>query len=432
MSFAVFILYILCAYLRPAELLPSLAEYRTVLWIGLFALGLGFVTLLFRGLEPMLQLPVLALTSLTVVIALSRVAQGWLGGGLQAIVGFSTAGIMFFLSVLNVFSLDRLRIATISLVACVFLLAVGGVAAYHFEFMQETLILQQSGEERSDDSSEEVSRLSRVKSLGFLNDPNDFGQAIVMTLPLLTLAWKRERRTRNLFLVILPATLMLYCLYLTHSRGAVLGLLVVCFFAIRTRIRPVLAIVSTVILGTGLLAFGISGGRSFSSKEQSASQRIDAWGDGLQMLREQPVFGVGYSGFVDHHEITAHNSFVLCFAELGLVGYFFWLWLLWMSWTDLSAIEVSATEQKLARIVRWANTLKWCLAGFLTCACFLSRTYIPTLYLLVGLITAFVYVVRMEIPVRRVPLRRSVGMTVVIEFATIAVVYVVIRVQHFL
>jgi hypothetical protein len=38
-----------------------------------------------------------------------------------------------------------------------------------------------------------------------------------------------------------------------------------------------------------------------------------------------PVFGVSYNSFTDHHERTTHNSFVLCFAELGLLGYFTWL-----------------------------------------------------------------------------------------------------------
>ena len=60
-------------------------------------------------------------------------------------------------------------------------------------------------------------------------------------------------------------------------------------------------------------------------QDESNAGRLDAWSAGLGMFRQQPFFGVGYNMFTDHNEITAHNSFVLCFAELGLFGYFIWL-----------------------------------------------------------------------------------------------------------
>ncbi len=68
------------------------------------------------------------------------------------------------------------------------------------------------------------------------------------------------------------------------------------------------------------------GGRSLSIElDESASERLVAWTEGLEMLKAQPILGVGYGQFLDHHTLTAHNSLVLCFAETGLLGCFFWV-----------------------------------------------------------------------------------------------------------
>jgi O-antigen ligase len=114
--------------------------------------------------------------------------------------------------------------------------------------------------------------------------------------------------------------------------------------------------------------------------------RIEAWYEGIQMLKSSPLLGVGYGNFLDHHHLTAHNSFVLCFAELGLVGYFFWMGLIVLVYRGLGKViaegAAEADERKLAILLRSS------VVGFLTCAWFLSRTYQPTLYLLLGLATA--------------------------------------------
>jgi O-antigen ligase len=134
------------------------------------------------------------------------------------------------------------------------------------------------------------------------------------------------------------------------------------------------------------MGLGLAGGREFSTQEQSASQRIDAWYDGLQMFRGQPLFGVGYGAFTDHHPLTAHNSFVLCFAELGLFGLLPWVALLVLAWRELS--QVTRYAEPGSPQARMAEALRVALLGFMACAWFLSRTYQPLLYLLLGLCLA--------------------------------------------
>src|SRR5919198_72393 len=136
----------------------------------------------------------------------------------------------------------------------------------------------------------------------------------------------RQRRFfSNVVLLGVPGAAFLYAIFLTHSRGAVLGLASLLFFGMRKALGLVKTGLLVGVLLVAVVVTNAAGGRGFSAQEESAGDRILAWSEGLTMLRHQPLFGVGYNSFTEHHSITAHNSFVLCFAELGLIGYFMWL-----------------------------------------------------------------------------------------------------------
>jgi len=222
----------------------------------------------------------------------------------------------------------------------------------------------------------------RLRSLGFLNDPNDFAQVLVMVLPLLWLAYVPGRWWRSLLVIGVPAALLGYALYLTQSRGALLGAAAVLLLFVQRRLGTsrTFVLAGIVFAALGAISFG---GRELSTKEESASLRIDAWYAGWNMLKAKPVFGVGYGNFLDYNVLTAHNSFVLCFSELGLLGYFAWLGMIVLTFAGLNrAIRLApldAPERRVALILRAA------LIGFLVCAWFLSRTYQPGLYVLLAL-----------------------------------------------
>src|SRR5205823_4424444 len=84
----------------------------------------------------------------------------------------------------------------------------------------------------------------------------------------------------------------------------------------------------------GLFAFGPSRLRQMSSDDEAAQGRVNAWDAGLDMIKSSPVWGVGRDQFVEHHPRTAHNSLVLCLAELGLAGTAMWLGLFYFTFRD--------------------------------------------------------------------------------------------------
>ena len=148
----------------------------------------------------------------------------------------NTAAMLMVLCLLNLTSLRRLQVTCIVITCSILVLAAMGSIAFHTGFMAEELVLRQNtSDDDEDEVHEEVQEyaapahdksgrfLLRVRSLGFLNDPNDFAQAMVMVLPMLWWFYAPGRLLRNLFVVAAPGVLLGYAILLTQSRGALLG-----------------------------------------------------------------------------------------------------------------------------------------------------------------------------------------------------------------
>ena len=83
----------------------------------------------------------------------------------------------------------------------------------------------------------------RIRGLGLINDPNDFGQLLVCVTPLMFIFWRAKKMILNIAFVILPVCVLLIGVYLTHSRGALLALMAMAIVAARRRIGTVPALV---------------------------------------------------------------------------------------------------------------------------------------------------------------------------------------------
>jgi O-antigen ligase len=178
------------------------------------------------------------------------------------------------------------------------------------------------------------------------------------------------------------------------------------------------------ILIGALAALSPSRSGELTMDDESAAGRVDAWYEGFEMFRAHPLFGVGAGLFTDHHPMTAHNSFVLAIAELGVVGYTVWFANLAVSavmlWRLLTTPEPArAAPPEAPRSGRrvpangsaakepattWADiqgaaaALAYAGAGSLVAAFFLSRSYVVFLYLLVALIVAVYQLARRDWP----------------------------------
>jgi putative inorganic carbon (hco3(-)) transporter len=442
MAFFLYLAFVALAYLRPVEAFaPELGVYRPMVILGVVALYATVIHALGAGRTAVRNLHCVLMLALLACIAMSKIANGWAGGATVALSDFSTSALLFLTTILNVTSIPRLRVTLATIVLSMLIVSGAGIAAYHYGFMADLLVLrQQIGEEGDGQPADALDVpahntsgqfLWRVRYLGFLNDPNDFAQVIVVALPMLGIWYRQRRFFSNIVLLGVPGSVFLYTIFLTHSRGAVLGLASLLFFGM----RKILGVVKTGILVGVLLGAvvvtNVAGGRGFSAQEESAGDRILAWSEGLTMLRHQPLFGVGYNSFTDHHYRTAHNSFVLGFAELGLIGYFTWLALVVTAFRDVN--QVANLPEEGAEVVSrpYAAMLRSSLLGFLTCAYFLSRTYAPPLFLLLALCVAIWRCAGDEMRnTKLLPAQRWVLATASLLVGSLALVYVMVLVKH--
>ncbi|MEY4909878.1 MAG: hypothetical protein RL260_3596, partial [Pseudomonadota bacterium] len=331
-------------------------------------------------------------------LGLSLAFNGWMGGAFAAMNDFTTSSMLFVLVALNVTELGRLKKTCATVVLSMLIAAGFGIQAFHTGQYATQLVLRQTAPSHEEDdpsrappsSAAEIPALDnsgwylwRVRGQGFLSDPNDFSQVLVMCLPLLWAIWRTGKYLQNLLFVLAPGVVMGYAIFLSQSRGAMLGAASLLFFLVRDWLGTTRTTVLMALGGAGFIAASAIGGRAISSKEQSAAERIEAWSVGLELLKWKPVFGVGYGNFTDHNPLTAHNSFVLCFAELGLVGYFLWIGMIVLAYKSLSAVIDSMPRRNPHRLM--VELLRNSLVGFLVCAWFLSRTYQPVLYFLLAL-----------------------------------------------
>lgn len=122
----------------------------------------------------------------------------------------------------------------------------------------------------------------------------------------------------------------------TGSRGGFLGLgAVVTLFLLRSFAKGKAAFGAAVVVGAALLLTPMSPLNRVDTMENlsgevdaSARGRIDAWRTAIRMIEANPILGVGAGAFVVGYEKyapgdagparTAHNSFAIVAAELGL------------------------------------------------------------------------------------------------------------------
>ena len=87
--------------------------------------------------------------------------------------------------------------------------------------------------------------------------------------------------------------------------------------------------------------------------------------------------------------MTAHNSFLLCAAELGFVGFFLWMSLIVVTIMQLNRVN-NLLEKTNPGMARWARALRLSLGAYLFTSFFLSLTYALPLFMLLGMAGAVI------------------------------------------
>jgi len=237
----------------------------------------------------------------------------------------------------------------------------------------------------------------QVRYVGILNDPNDLGMYLVMCLPLTYYLMKLSQSSLAKLYYLSVFFLSATNIYWTQSRGSILGALVVLIFFFYIKYGKAKTLLLSLI-SLPVVILVLSKFRAISSDDESANDRLEAWYQGVLMFKSHPLVGVGKGQFIEHHYKTAHNSYVLIMSELGTLGYILWAFVLISTFTLLAKITKididSVPEQLKENITQEKNLALFMivsLAGCLSTAFFLSRSYIIFMYIFLAMSISIFY-----------------------------------------
>ena len=307
------LIYIVVLYLRPQEYIDFFID-KPVVPVSLITATLLWMVAQKKSFEAPQHYLMIGLTA---SIFISVLLTGWMMGALNALTDFLPTLLLFYIVATSTVSLKRLQGLAIVMTAVCVVIAFHGMGQIDDEFG-----VGWTGAELIDD---------RITYLGFLNDPNDLSMAFLMVLPLTLYVAQVGRFWVLRMAAYASAAVILYGVFLCNSRGSLLGIAAMLFaYAVR-RFGWLRSTIVAPMLLVPLLLLAPSRVSEMAADEESAAGRWDAWFEGFEMLKSHPLFGIGKGLFTDHNGLTAHNSFVLSFAETGLVGYFFWFGILMLT-----------------------------------------------------------------------------------------------------
>ncbi|MBI5070607.1 MAG: O-antigen ligase family protein [Deltaproteobacteria bacterium] len=253
----------------------------------------------------------------------------------------------------------------------------------------------------------------RVRFRGSLEDPNELALVLAMALPFSFAFYERKRSLTRMAIMVLAAGSIGLCTLFTQSRGGQLVFLTVLgiYFVKRVGIAKGLALGMLLALPVLLL-----GGRS--GAEDSTMERLECWWVGMHLFASSPVVGIGTGLFIEHHRLTAHNSYILAAAELGLPGMVIWSSNVYLA-TKIPVAALRAPLPPVARI--WALAILASVAGMAVGVMFLSFNYKTTLWVYIGLTAVLYGAIRRHEPGFHVEFtRRDLGAVFLICIALVA------------
>lgn len=386
MAFWLFILLNAVLFIRPAEIVPAVRALPIYQIVILACIVTSFEKILKQfDLNRLKQNPISAcVVGMLAAVAMSHASHLYFWGTRYHTTEFSKTIVYYLVLVAVITNVRRLEMFFVCLLGILTCMAALSLA-HHYEviYIPELDSLTQR---EFNSATGEVREYSRLQSTGIFSDPNDFGMILVVGVVLALHRFGRSGILGRVLLVALAA-LFTYAIFLTKSRGAALafvaagGTLVYARWGLRKAIYA-----SALLIPVAGAIFMM---RDDGGVESGTGQaRIQLWAEGMMLIRQSPLFGIGSHSYAEAVGQVAHNSFVHCYTELGLIGgtvFFGCFYCAFMlMWQHIRDSEVQADPATRARTA----TALAILSGFTVSMLTLSRPYVVPTYMALGVCAA--------------------------------------------
>jgi probable O-glycosylation ligase (exosortase A-associated) len=235
----------------------------------------------------------------------------------------------------------------------------------------------------------------------FLGDGNDFSLSMCLLIPLMVEVGLSAKTPFRQILAWAAVAVIILGIIATQSRGGTLGIAAVMMYLWWRSPRKVVSALAIALVGGLVLLYAPSQYYQRMSTvtgmtiDGSAQGRLDAWSGAIGMGAKNPLLGIGAGEFAARWGKTAHSTYMLAFAELGLPGFIAVLALVFgnirtnmrLRGTLLARAGPSdSPDHTRTRTLRLLDMTNASMVGFAVSGAFLSATYYPHIYVLTALL----------------------------------------------
>jgi len=244
-----------------------------------------------------------------------------------------------------------------------------------------------------------------IRIRGTALDPNDYAMHLVILIPFVVgLICTSRNYIIKLGLVGALGIFVLNIIY-TYSRGGFVSLAFVVgasvlWFGFKFK-KQLLAIISLGVVFLIMLPFVpekyIERSKTvFDLSDPAIIARLDTWKIGLEMMREEPLRGIGLgvfkyeyieraftSGAVETKAaLFAHNAYIQIGAETGMIGLLLFILILFFSWIDLKDAEKNFQDKGDSVLSCLSLSIRMGLLGYMVSAIFLTQAFLTMLWII--------------------------------------------------
>ena len=401
LGFVPFIFVNVLLLVRPGELFPAVAELRLYELSMLLCLALYWPRIVVALRWDRLKCaPItVCVVGMLPIMILSLVWNGHTEMLPTHAAEFLKILLYYLLLVVAVDSPARMRRFILAL--AVIITIVGAIAVgHHLEIFQvdtiKTLIDQRSNAIEGVLGSWKVVTLRRLMGVGIFADPNDLAQILAVGMVLAVYGFELSRWALTKALWVAPMVIMGAGIYYSQSRGGLLAMMAGLGILFMTRFGIKRALIVGVLFAVPMLY--VFGGRQadMSTDDDSAQSRVQLWSDSIQALRENPMLGMGPGMMNEYSGQVSHNSFLSAFAESGFPGGYLFLSAYAIAIWGIFRLRRANIHVINHDLDKLTPVLVAAIVAYAVGMLSLTRNYVIPTYLMLGLATVYLRIVRTE------------------------------------
>jgi hypothetical protein len=228
----------------------------------------------------------------------------------------------------------------------------------------------------------------RTLWVNIFDGPGVFCVMFTLILPFLLQYLDKGYSAKTKFISLVMLLPLFFAIWTTGSRGGFLATLAILGSYFMSRLK-VSFMTMLKVGGALVLVFAMAPSHLTAVKDDnnSAQHRVDMWQEGVEMLEQNPVFGIGKGNFAPYTgKLIAHNSAIEIMGEMGGPGFFLWLAMLYMAFKSLFIVIENSKDP---RLISYSKGVSISIIGYLVSSFFVTLEY-ETLYVLLALPRALV------------------------------------------